>query len=84
MLISPLSSRYPLEADVWSTMECFARICVILIDGDPPIPEHERQPIVHLDIRPESSKLFRFNLQLSGLSYDSILSEGRQIKKRAT
>ncbi|KAF7858514.1 hypothetical protein EAF04_009114 [Stromatinia cepivora] len=51
-------SDYPSENDIWSVMECLARICMNLEYGDETRSKVDGakvfQPIVHLDIRPQS------------------------------
>ncbi|ESZ92079.1 hypothetical protein SBOR_7536 [Sclerotinia borealis F-4128] len=51
-------SEYPSENDIWSTMDCLAKICMMLEHGDSRRSvrwgEDYFKSIVHLDIRPES------------------------------
>lgn len=60
-LTSFLRSEYPSEIDVWSVVGCFARICMDLENGREDTRTWRRSewvPMVHLDIRPENSKIY--------------------------
>lgn len=54
--------QYPSESDLWSVMECMANICMRLEHGYSVMVNHNHREqyrsVVHLDIRPESSKHF--------------------------
>ncbi|CAD6445194.1 163185ac-775c-4048-b306-ccae59ca0c15 [Sclerotinia trifoliorum] len=64
------SSEYPSENDVWSVMECLARICMNLEHGYEArglrADRKAFQPIAHLDIRPQSIFCNRSDLRTDG------------------